>query len=58
MIHYLHCFMSITVVLLSIPLGTTYDRCIMVDEEEASIMLYDIWEQVCYPYGFYGCRIF
>lgn len=26
--------------------GNTYDRCIMVDEEEASIVLYDIWEQV------------
>lgn len=27
-------------------LGNTYDRSIMVDEEEASILLYDIWEQV------------
>lgn len=26
--------------------GNTYDRCILVDEEEASIVLYDIWEQV------------
>ncbi|KAF7664746.1 hypothetical protein LDENG_00167540 [Lucifuga dentata] len=25
--------------------GNTYDRCIVVDEEEASILLYDIWEQ-------------
>ncbi|TWW67936.1 GTP-binding protein RAD [Takifugu flavidus] len=25
--------------------GSTYDRCIVVDEEEASIVLYDIWEQ-------------
>lgn len=29
--------------------GNTYDRPIVVDEEEASIMLYDIWEQVS-PY--------
>lgn len=28
--------------------GNTYDRSIMVDEEEASIVLYDIWEQVSY----------
>lgn len=31
--------------------GNTYDRCVVVDEEEASILLYDIWEQVsvlCY----------
>lgn len=39
------------------PLGSTYDRCIMVDEEEASIVLYDIWEQVRYPHGFHGCCI-
>lgn len=30
-------------------LGHTYDRSIMVDGEEASLMVYDIWEQV-------GCR--
>lgn len=28
------------------PLGNTYDRSMLVDEEEASIVLYDIWEQV------------
>ena len=26
--------------------GHTYDRSIMVDGEEASLMVYDIWEQV------------
>lgn len=31
-------------------LGHTYDRSIMVDGEEASLMVYDIWEQV-------GCRL-
>lgn len=30
------------------PSGNTYDRSILVDEEEASILLYDIWEQVSY----------
>ncbi|XP_037104135.1 GTP-binding protein RAD isoform X1 [Syngnathus acus] len=25
--------------------GNSYDRCIVVDEEESSIVLYDIWEQ-------------
>ncbi|CAL8246960.1 unnamed protein product [Lota lota] len=25
--------------------GNTYDRSVMVDEEEASILLYDVWEQ-------------
>lgn len=39
------------------PLGSTYDRCIVVDEEEASIVLYDIWEQVRYPHGPHGCCI-
>lgn len=28
--------------------GNTYDRSIVVDEEESSIVLYDIWEQVSY----------
>ena len=27
-------------------LGHTYDRSIMVDGEEAALMVYDIWEQV------------
>lgn len=27
-------------------LGHTYDRSIVVDGEEASLMVYDIWEQV------------
>lgn len=27
-------------------LGNTYDRSIVVDEEEANILLYDVWEQV------------
>lgn len=31
-------------------LGHTYDRSITVDGEEASLMVYDIWEQV-------GCRL-
>lgn len=30
----------------SVLLGNTYDRSIVVDEEEANILLYDIWEQV------------
>lgn len=41
----------------SILSGSTYDRSIVVDEEEASIILYDIWEQVRYPQGFHGCCI-
>lgn len=32
--------------LLAFVSGNTYDRSIEVDEEEASILLYDIWEQV------------
>lgn len=30
------------------PSGNTYDRSIVVDDEDASIVLYDIWEQVSY----------
>lgn len=26
--------------------GNTYDRCIVVDDEESAIVLYDMWEQV------------
>lgn len=29
-------------------LGNTYDRSIVVDGEEASLLVFDIWEQVCY----------
>lgn len=36
--------------LLASFLGHTYDRSITVDGEEASLMVYDIWEQV-------GCRL-
>lgn len=39
---------SVCNVIFFSPLGNTYDRSIIVDEEEASIMLYDIWEQVSY----------
>lgn len=28
------------------PPGNTYDRSIMVDGEEASLVVFDIWEQV------------
>ena len=28
--------------------GNTYDRSMVVDDEDASIVLYDIWEQVSY----------
>ena len=43
-------FLSVcnTMSLFSLPSGNTYDRAIVVDEEEASILLYDIWEQVSY----------
>lgn len=43
-------FLSVcnTISLFSLPSGNTYDRSIVVDEEEASILLYDIWEQVSY----------
>lgn len=37
-----------TIFVLPVLSGNTYDRSIMVDEEEASIVLYDIWEQVSY----------
>lgn len=26
--------------------GNTYDRSLIVDDEETSILLYDVWEQV------------
>lgn len=38
--------------------GNTYDRSIVVDEEEASIVLYDIWEQVSYILFMQGLPIY
>ena len=37
---------GVFICLLAFVSGNTYDRSIEVDEEEASILLYDIWEQV------------
>ena len=43
---YISFWPGVFICLLAFVSGNTYDRSIEVDEEEASILLYDIWEQV------------